>query len=314
MAFETRGNGSYYYRKERENGRVRSVYVGNGETARLIAMLDAAYADERETKREVERAKRAEIEAHDAALDELSRLADAVAAGVLLVAGFHTHKRQWRRYYGLAYTEKKGNIATGDDAKMTNKSATLTTTQSRDDKQISAEFIALVSSVNTGKPKPADVEKIKRMMSDHDDLKLWQHFAGLAESCELTMLEFASCVPAGLAILWSERQAEMRQDLGCGDAPDAEKYLISHVALCYLRLMIVEFQLTLKLSGDHNINVGVYMEKRLTDAQKRYTRAVETLAKVRTLSAATRLIESRTAAASAARSVNSLRAMKLITE
>jgi hypothetical protein len=197
---------------------------------------------------------------------------------------------------------------------MTNKSATLTTTQSCDDKQISAEFIALVSSVNTGKPKPADVEKIKRMMSDHDDLKLWQHFAGLAESCELTMLEFASCVPAGLAILWGGRQAQMRRDLGYHDAPDAEKYPISHVALCYLRLMIAEFQLTLKLSGDHNINVGVYMEKRLTDAQKRYTRAVETLAKVRTLSAATRLIESRTAAASAARSVNSLRAMKLITE
>ncbi len=97
MAFERRGNGSYYYRKERENGRVRSVYVGGGETARLIAMLDAAYADERETARYDELAKRAEIEAHDAALDELSRLADAVATGVLLVAGFHTHKRQWRR-------------------------------------------------------------------------------------------------------------------------------------------------------------------------------------------------------------------------
>jgi len=97
MAFETRGNGSYYYRKERDGAHVRSVYVGSGETARLIAMLDAAHSDERETARHDERAKRAKIEAHDEALDELSRLADAVATGVLLVAGFHTHKRQWRR-------------------------------------------------------------------------------------------------------------------------------------------------------------------------------------------------------------------------
>lgn len=97
MAFETRKNGSYYYRKERDGERVRSVYVGSGETAMLIALLDAAEREEQEAERQKERTKRAEIEAHDAALDELSRIAEGVAKGVLLVAGYHTHKRQWRR-------------------------------------------------------------------------------------------------------------------------------------------------------------------------------------------------------------------------
>ncbi len=41
MAWESRGNGSYYYRKQRIGGRVVSEYVGQGEVAGLVAQLDA---------------------------------------------------------------------------------------------------------------------------------------------------------------------------------------------------------------------------------------------------------------------------------
>ncbi len=96
MGWEKRGGREYYYRKERDGSRVRSVYVGGGETARLIAQLDALTSDEREGKRALARMEREQWQEQEAELDALAELVDAVAAGVLLAAGYHLHKRQWR--------------------------------------------------------------------------------------------------------------------------------------------------------------------------------------------------------------------------
>ncbi len=97
MGWEARGGKSYYYRKEREaGGRVRSVYVGSGETAGLIAQLDAMREREQEEGRNLTRMERERWQAQEAELDALAEMMDAVATGVLLAAGCHTHKRQWR--------------------------------------------------------------------------------------------------------------------------------------------------------------------------------------------------------------------------
>ncbi len=48
MAFEKRGNGIYYYKKEREGNRVVSKYIGKGEVASLIAQMDELEADSKE--------------------------------------------------------------------------------------------------------------------------------------------------------------------------------------------------------------------------------------------------------------------------
>lgn len=97
MGWEDRSGRSYYYRKYRAGPRVVSRYVGAGETARFLSMLDAL-------DREAEEAKRAaEVEAREAT--ELGE-AHAIAFGVvcetltlatLIAEGFHTHKREWRR-------------------------------------------------------------------------------------------------------------------------------------------------------------------------------------------------------------------------
>ena len=63
---------------------------------------------------------------------------------------------------------------------MTNKSATLTTAKPRDDKQIVQRFSEVISRVNCEKPKAADMTELKQMLSDHDDLKLWQGVVSIA--------------------------------------------------------------------------------------------------------------------------------------
>lgn len=89
--------GRYWYRTEREGGRVVSRYLGFGEVAGLIAELDSFEIGERQHTAEIERADRRAFADIDNAVAEHGRLVRALTAGVLLASGYHTHKRQWRK-------------------------------------------------------------------------------------------------------------------------------------------------------------------------------------------------------------------------
>ena len=52
MAWETRGNRSYYYRSVRSGTRVTKEYIGGGYVASLIARLDGIERDQRTQRRE----------------------------------------------------------------------------------------------------------------------------------------------------------------------------------------------------------------------------------------------------------------------
>lgn len=151
------------------------------------------------------------------------------------------------------------------------------------------------------------------MLSEHKGLQLWRMISGIAQAVEMTMLSRATFLTPVLRECWEKRLEQIRSDFGFKNAPEAEQLLISHVALCWLRLNLVEHGYTSNTSNEHTLTAGIYWEKRLTGAQRRYTRAVETLAKVRMLTAATRLIESRTEAASAAKRVNNVRLLNAMT-
>jgi hypothetical protein len=179
--------------------------------------------------------------------------------------------------------------------------------------QIRDRFFELIHKTNKDNPRPADVAEMRQMLRDHHGLQLWRMISGIAEGVELTMLSQASYLTPPVRECWSERLKQIRADLGLKDAPATEQLLISHVALCWLRLNMVEHGYTSNTSGEHSLKSGIYWEKRLTAAQRRYTRAVETLAKVRTLTAATRVLESRTEAASAAKRVNNVRLLNSAT-
>jgi hypothetical protein len=96
MGWEKRGNGTYFYLKEREGSRVRSVYVGRGDAARLISCENTLHRQQCEEMRD---ATSAENDV-DEELEELGAACDVLTAATLLAAGFHTHKRQWRKKRG----------------------------------------------------------------------------------------------------------------------------------------------------------------------------------------------------------------------
>jgi hypothetical protein len=97
MGWETRGNGQYYYRKVRAGGRVRSEYLGAGPWVVELADVEG---DARSLAEAERRAWRAEVDAErraEATLAEVDRIVRDLAAAVLIAAGCHTHRRQWRR-------------------------------------------------------------------------------------------------------------------------------------------------------------------------------------------------------------------------
>lgn len=97
MAWTIRNGNRYYYRKQRVNGRVVSIYCGTREQAERAAEEDKARAAALAT----ERARQvAEIQAYDelvAVVAEFERNVRIVTIATLLVNGYHTHKGQWRK-------------------------------------------------------------------------------------------------------------------------------------------------------------------------------------------------------------------------
>lgn len=97
MGWEYRGNNKYYYRKKRVGKKVVSEYIGAGPAAEKIAQEDEVERRKRKRERIAWERRKAEIMELDDALDLLEGITRNLIHANLLLAGFHTHKGQWRR-------------------------------------------------------------------------------------------------------------------------------------------------------------------------------------------------------------------------
>lgn len=97
MGWENRKGRQVYYRKKRIGKRVVSEYVGSGEDAFLIAILEDHERDKAERKR---RAWRKTIE-REAGIDRLmgdaAKIVKTLTDAMLVVNGYRRHKGQWRK-------------------------------------------------------------------------------------------------------------------------------------------------------------------------------------------------------------------------
>ena len=99
MAWETRaGSGRYYTRSQRVSGRMVREYVGQGPIAELAHQMDADDRIDREAERKAFEAVQSRDAELDRKLDSFIELSEAVASGLLILAGYHLHKRgNWRK-------------------------------------------------------------------------------------------------------------------------------------------------------------------------------------------------------------------------
>jgi hypothetical protein len=102
VGWEWRGNHVYLYAKLRRGRSVVSVYLGRfGERAEAVIEAHRREVQDRREARRVEAVRweslRAEMAALDGQLAELSRSADSAFRTAMEEAGWHLHKREWRR-------------------------------------------------------------------------------------------------------------------------------------------------------------------------------------------------------------------------
>jgi hypothetical protein len=97
MGWEPRGNGRYYFRYRKVDGRVTRQYLGAGAVAEVAAAADALRRADRRAASEARRAEQDRWREALAPLLELSRVADLMARAALLAGGYHRHARTWRK-------------------------------------------------------------------------------------------------------------------------------------------------------------------------------------------------------------------------
>jgi hypothetical protein len=97
MGLEQRKGNLYYYEKRRQGGRAVSSYIGGG----LAALFAQERAEEEAIRaaaaRELFERKKAEINQIETEVDRAVNRLIELAEAELIAAGYHQHKRQWRK-------------------------------------------------------------------------------------------------------------------------------------------------------------------------------------------------------------------------
>jgi hypothetical protein len=143
------------------------------------------------------------------------------------------------------------------------------------------ELKSLVAQVDKKKPPEGAIKALRQFLDDNPGI--WRNIGDLAEQANLAMIADMKASTAqketikhGLGVL----ERELTQP---GDGP-LEKLIIRQITGCWLRLSYVEYVVnTNTVEGNFNMAQGAYWEKRLSAGQRRYLRAIETLARVRRL-------------------------------
>lgn len=143
----------------------------------------------------------------------------------------------------------------------------------------------IIDKTNIEKPDPKDVARLRKMLAESP--KLWR-VAG--EFSAHALWQITEAIEGTTFIKESARAGveKLREDLGYKTAPALERLLINQIALCWLRLNLLERWHHVKTGDRHTSEDGLYWDSRLGAAQRRFVRVTESLARVRKLTAATR--------------------------
>jgi hypothetical protein len=97
VTLERRDGQLYYYRSVRDGEKVRKLYVGAGEFARICSETDILQRTSRRAQRERERAELERLEGLVAPVEEVSDVARGLVIAHLVDGGYRKRKGEWRR-------------------------------------------------------------------------------------------------------------------------------------------------------------------------------------------------------------------------
>src|SRR5687768_14262644 len=104
MTLERRNGHVYLYESRRVGKRVRKKYVASGYMATLIVRYDALRAEQRKLARWQQEDRLARWAERADRIGKLLDRANGLVADALRAAGWHQHKREWRKRRGATMT------------------------------------------------------------------------------------------------------------------------------------------------------------------------------------------------------------------
>jgi hypothetical protein len=97
VGWKTINGRRYFYKSEREGVRVKTTYLGAGESGLLISLLESEDRELRDAEHKQRRAELEESELEEKSIGDWFDGILAVADAAMIAAGFHKHKGQGRR-------------------------------------------------------------------------------------------------------------------------------------------------------------------------------------------------------------------------
>jgi len=152
-----------------------------------------------------------------------------------------------------------------------------------------SEKLAIFEATNKEKPKQRDIEALDKLFEESP--YIWRQVGNVAGRVKDSIISAQSGNSHLIIEATTKKVADLRDKLGWSNSSQLEKIIIEQVCLNWLRLNSLELTHENKLRESHTLAVGEYWDKLLTQAQKRYLRACESLAKVRKLLAEAELRE-----------------------
>jgi hypothetical protein len=156
-----------------------------------------------------------------------------------------------------------------------------------DAKALERRFFDTLTAANSHKAKPAAVKAFRDALRECERAGAvpWGRLKDPLGAARQIVLEKAKAV-LGPAVpeVWDAQADRLRGEMGYAEAPALERTLIEAAVLCWIRLAAMELHYSGVLASNTTFKHVEHTERRLTEAQKRFNRACEALARVRRLS------------------------------
>lgn len=276
----------YYYRSEWTSNGPRRVYVGGGLLGQLAADVDAQERAQRTAAADRRRLGRGQDQAANKLLDGQHGALYALVAALLTASGYYRHRRQWRRMDVKAFAkryreagEREATAAAGGAAHAGGSAHLTGPAGAPDPDAVERDLTALVQRVNAPHPTRADLDTLRAVLATDAGAGI----TVIGGDCILTAILDAYGAGPGAQLVMRADADRVARTLGRDTAPPFERPLIDHVVAAWVRLQLVERDHARSTAGSHSPESGAYWDRRLSEAQRRYLRAVNLLAKLRHL-------------------------------
>lgn len=138
----------------------------------------------------------------------------------------------------------------------------------------------LVATLNAQGPTKAQLAELRELIKDVPSLV--GVYGDLSRNLQGRIIRHIAPQP-GLHIMMEARAKELAEELGLDTASPLERLLIEQVVIAWLRWQSVELNYQGNFEQSITLTKALYLEKRLSAAQRRYLQAIESLARVRRL-------------------------------